>query len=223
MADGLPFRTILNELNENKDIDENFIMRKKIYENKELFYQIAEKDVVELENKVELLEITDYVKKGKDLLLKELDINRDIMNVKINLDEFKFITLDICIESQKKINQLKLCFDNQEFDTTELQNHIDCIDYSLGNIIELINVNNDTKSENINKKFIKNNAIIKNLSEIYNIFKSSASTHICPACISNEVDVFCNCGHTFCNSCISKSKYCYLCRAQITKINKLYF
>lgn len=223
MSEGLPFRTILNELNEKKDIDENFLTRKKIYENKELFYKIAENDIIEIENKEEIIEISDYVKKGKNLLLKELEINRDIMNDKISLSEFKSISLDICIESQKRINQLKLCFDNQKLDTIELQNHIDCIDYSINNIIELINLNNDNKSIIITNKFNKNNAIIKKLSDIYNIFKSSASSHTCPACITNEVDMFCNCGHTFCNSCIIKSKYCYLCRAPITKLSKLYF
>lgn len=157
------------------------------------------------------------------MLLEELSKNRQLLNDKNNLEEFESMSLNICNESQQKINHLKLCFDNQELDTNELQNHIDNIEYSIGNIIELIKDNITTKTLNIDSKFDKNNALIKSLSDLYNVFKSTSSLHTCPACMQSESDVFCNCGHTFCKKCIEKSKYCYICRAPIGKINKLFF
>ena len=223
----IPFRTMLKEINETNndtvDINEVFQVRKQIYDNKDLFYKIAENEQIIIENKEEINEITENVKKGRQLLLDELSKNRQLLNDKIYLEEFESISLDICNESLQKINNLKLCFDNQELDTNELQNHIDNIEYSIRNILELIKDNFKIKTQNIDSKFDKNNAIIKTLSDLYNIFKSTSSLHTCPACMSSESDVFCNCGHTFCRNCIEKSKYCYICRAPIGKINKLFF
>lgn len=225
----IPFRTTLKEINQpnsdSVDINEVFQVRKQIYDNKDLFYKIAENEQTDLiiENQKEINEITEHVKKGRQILLEELSKNRQLVNDKNNLEEFESMSLNICNESLQKINHLKLCFDNQELDTNELQNHIDNIEYSIGNILELIKDNIKIKSQNIDSKFDKNNALIKTLSELYNIFKSTSSLHTCPACMVSESDVFCICGHTFCKNCIEKSKYCYICRAPIGKINKLFF
>jgi len=222
-----PFRNILKEINitQNKNVEnvnEIFEVRKQIYDNRELFYKVTESNQIVLENQNEIDEITENVKKGRQMLLEELSKNRELVNDKNNLDEFKTISLNICTENLQNIKHLKLCFDNQEFNTDDLQNFIDNIEYSIGNIIDLVNENVKNKADKINSNFEKNTSLIKSLSDLYNIFKSTSSLHTCPSCMLNESNVFCNCGHTFCNTCIDKSKYCYMCRAPITKINKLY-
>jgi hypothetical protein len=225
-----PYRNILKEISDSnvnlnyENINEIFTVRKQIYDNKELFYKIAENDNIEIaDNKDEIKTLTENVKKGRQMLVDELSKNRQLLNDKTSLEEFKSLSLDICNNNLQKMNNLKLYFDNQEINSDELQNNIDTIEYAIGNIVELIEKNFAEKAENINLNFNKNNAMIKTLSGLYNVFKSTSSLHVCPACMSNESEVFCSCGHTFCKSCIEKSRYCYLCRAPVGKLHNLFF
>lgn len=50
--------------------------------------------------------------------------------------------------------------------------------------------------------------------------------HLCPICVSNEVDTaIVPCGHTVCGKCSIKCdiSMCYVCRNQIEKVIKLYY
>lgn len=59
--------------------------------------------------------------------------------------------------------------------------------------------------------------------EILHLTKMIKGMHVCPICLNDEVKIFCiPCGHTFCESCIKTNK-CYVCRSQISKVQKLYF
>jgi len=72
-------------------------------------------------------------------------------------------------------------------------------------------------------------ALIMSLSKTYSILRTSPLVHICPICMTNDVDIFLEpCGHTICNECISNkfcnsSKFCYMCRTSVRGIRRLYF
>ena len=47
--------------------------------------------------------------------------------------------------------------------------------------------------------------------------------NICPICCENKIDRCCDpCGHTYCDKCIKKSYYCYICKRYINKTIKIY-
>lgn len=72
-------------------------------------------------------------------------------------------------------------------------------------------------------------ALILSLSKTYSILRTTPLVHICPICMTNDVDTFLEpCGHTICQECISNkfcnsSKFCYMCRTPVRGIRKLYF
>lgn len=48
-------------------------------------------------------------------------------------------------------------------------------------------------------------------------------SHLCPICLTNEVNMFFSpCGHTICKKCI-KANYCHICRTKISDIHNIYF
>jgi hypothetical protein len=65
--------------------------------------------------------------------------------------------------------------------------------------------------------------IIKYLLETYNILKSTNTIHMCPICLTNEVDAFIDpCGHTLCTQC-SKISFCHMCRTKVKVVKNIYF
>lgn len=66
-------------------------------------------------------------------------------------------------------------------------------------------------------------ALIKSLGATYNIIKNTPFTHVCPICISNEVDTYIEpCGHTLCAKC-NQNPYCHMCRTKIRGTRSLYY
>lgn len=65
--------------------------------------------------------------------------------------------------------------------------------------------------------------LINYLLKTYNILKSTQILHLCPVCLTNEIDVFLNpCGHTLCRSCC-KITFCHMCRTKVKEIKSLYY
>lgn len=223
-SSSLPSTNIFHELS-IKDVEEKFALRKKMYENKELFNEInthPDQDVV-LEDEEQYNAIKEHISKGKEILLTELTKHKELALQKSALEEFESTAKSICVECQQKVSQLQTRFDGQKFDTTELSNHIDGVMYSIGEIFELVNSNVKTKNEELQKLINTNNSKIRHLSDAYGILKSANMVHLCPVCLTNEVNTFCDpCGHSFCDKCM-RSSYCFMCRVRINKLHPLFF
>jgi hypothetical protein len=224
-SSSLPSTNIFHELS-SKDVEERFELRKKMYENKEVFNELItrpDQDVAVMEDEAEYSAIKEHISKGKEILLAELAKHKELAMQKSALEEFESSAKSICVESQQKVTQLQTRFDSQKFDTTELSNHIDGVMYSIGEIFELVNSNVKTKNEELQKLINANNSKIRYLSEAYGILKSANMVHLCPVCLTNEVNTFCDpCGHSFCDKCM-RSTYCFMCRVRINKLHPLFF
>lgn len=219
----LPVQNIYYELAHKSS--EGSSTRQQMFNYKDILNQVNETETndVELENKDEYDTIKTYVQKGKDILLSELEKHKVLTMQKSHLDEFETLVKNTCIECQHKITQIKTHFDKHGFVTTELQDHIDGAVYAIGCIFDLTSNSVKHNSETIKKDMDKNNAVIKYLSNTYNIFKNTTMGHVCPVCLTNEVNTFCDpCGHSFCNKCMHAS-YCYICRVKINKLLPLFF
>ena len=69
----------------------------------------------------------------------------------------------------------------------------------------------------------KQKEIIQSGVDLLQCMSLVTGVHACPICLSAEVKVFCiPCGHTFCDTCL-KTKKCYICRAFISDVQKLYY
>lgn len=72
-------------------------------------------------------------------------------------------------------------------------------------------------------------ALIMSLSKTYSILRDAPLVHICPICMTNDVDTFLEpCGHTICKECVSNkfnssSKFCFMCRTAVRGIRRLYY
>lgn len=208
-------------------LEEKYQLRMQLYENRDVISEINKIDetIIDLlENKQELIELKKNIQKGKDLLVEELQKHKKLAIKNIEIDEFENITKSLCTECDFKITLLKTYFQNHTNVANELQDYIDGMYYSLQQIVDLINKTVELKTNDIKKDITKNTAIIKYMAETFHTVKESQFGHICPICLTNEVNIFCNpCGHTFCNKCFANSQYCYMCRLKINKIHPLFF
>ncbi len=233
------FKTIITEMNNsnqnlltilqnNKDIEEKFKLRQKLYEHRDIISEqnqgINDSILESLENKEEYIELKKNIQKGKELLVQELHKHKELALKNIEINEFETITKSLCSECVCKLTLLKTYFQNHTEVVDELQDYIDGIYYSLQQITDLINKTVETKNNIIKNDIIKNTAIIKYMADTFHTIKESQFGHICPICLTSEVNIFCDpCGHSFCNKCITNSQYCYMCRLKINKIRQLYF
>ncbi len=211
----------------NDSLEEKFQLRKKLYENRDTLFELKKYDdtiLDSIENKNDFIELRKNVDKGKEILINELKKHKELALKKIEINEFETITKSLCYECESKINLLKTYFQNHTNVSTELQDYSDGIYYSLSQINDLIDKTVSEKNDTIKKDIEQNAAIIKYMADTYNTLKTSQLGHICPICLSNEVDIFCDpCGHCFCSKCLSNTQYCYMCRLKINKIRHLFF
>lgn len=213
-----------------ESLEEMYNLRKRLYENKDTFYTVcASQDtskfdsLITEEDKKEFSEINEYVQKGKDILMKELAKSQKLSSEKMELVDMEQKAKSICYESQKNLELLKHVFIDNNIDTTELDEHIDTTSFSLGSIYDIIQKNVDGKRTALEEEINKSLAKLTILSKSYNIIKNTTMGHICPICLTNEVDRFCDpCGHSFCSKCI-QSTYCYMCRVKINRTKPIYF
>jgi hypothetical protein len=207
-------------------VDEKYNLRKKLYENRDVFHEVNEKSValeIPIEEKQQLDAIREHVSHGREILLKELDMHKHLTDEKIKLETFENSCKSICLECQQKVSMIANSFDEHGFQTQDLQDHIDGVIYAIGQIYELINNNVTEKNKTLKELVDKNKTKIKYLSDTYNIIRNTNIGHLCPVCLTNEVNTFCEpCGHSFCNKCM-KSTYCYICRLKINKLHPLFF
>jgi hypothetical protein len=201
------------------DIEIAYNLRKNIYDNKDLFYNLNNKLI---DNNIDLDKyehINNAIIEGKEILSDEL-VKQNLYNIeKKGLLSIENDVKNVAIDIQNKLEHIKtlLQIDN-------LQDHVDSITYSFSCIQDSFKDVLNEKINKIDKKLIISEQILHKLSQSYGILKNITPGYACPICINKQVNVYVSkCGHTFCNECISKTNYCYICRSKIEKINKLYF
>jgi len=211
------------------NVQEQFNMRKLIYENRDLFFEIGNgsetiQDALDSGVKEELDAIQLHVERGRHMLFTEIVNYRALLEKRIALDEFEKNTKRNCSECQNSLEVVKQCFVDNGLETQTLQNHIDTVVYELNNVIELANQNIENNNGAIDSDLNKSTGILQRLSGTYHTLRNSVLGHVCPVCLSNEVEVYCTpCGHTFCARCIANCKHCCMCRIKVDRVNKIYF
>jgi hypothetical protein len=176
----------------------------------------VQKDEIE-----DIQQINKLVRRGKDKiqeLLQEYDKcirNIDTYNQKIKDTEDKIHQFEL-------YHRCLLEIDNRFSGIVSSTEHVTNLKTSILEDLEL-----QLASASIEKDKLE--ALILSLSNTYSILRTTPLVHICPICMTNDVDTFLEpCGHTICNECISNkfcnsSKFCYMCRASVRGIRRLYF
>lgn len=209
----------------NNDLERLFDLRKQLYEQRcdLLDIETESHQFIPEDIKNELNQINENVLKGQRLLENELLHYKKLTKEKQDLEIFESTGKSTCLECQNKISDLLVHFENQKCATTDLKNFVDEVIYYIGQIFEILEQHVKERKETISEKIQKNTSMLKYLSNIYKVLRGTNIGYICPICINNEVNVFCDpCGHSFCDKCISVS-YCYMCKRRINSIKKLYF
>jgi hypothetical protein len=216
----------------NISVEQEFLTRKRLYENKDVFTDIAgdaegdignETDKNKLDPEIE--NINKAVSSGKKMLLENLDIyNSGIANIlKINESMINsnetFFAIDNKLEYIKKI-----CVDKDLDIEHGVDNIIDQINYLLFSLKENMIVSFTEKRRVHEENIQKSKTTLQALAKTYNIINNTNISYTCPICMVDQVDTYCNpCGHALCTRCISKSNNCYFCKSRIISKQKIYF
>ena len=160
--------------------------------------------------------INNYVEKGKELLLKYLK-------------EYK--------ECQKQCATIETRMEETQKSLTVVKNKLFILEETHDSFKELSEEMNDkitakemlflqdlqTQQALLEIQKDKLESLIKYLSKTYNIVKGTQLIHICPICLTNEIDSYIDpCGHTLCSHC-SKVSYCHMCRTKVKMIKHMYY
>jgi hypothetical protein len=213
-------------MNEVLSIEDQYNMRKLLYDNKDTFYKI---DEIESDNesdndKTELKEINESIIKGSQLLKTTLNHYNEL-----NIENKKLY--DIKNKSKKYItdidfacSQLKNLTINNNIKIDNFNDSMDQINYLLLDIIENVESNLNNKKKDIEIAIKNDKSILKTLSKSYNILQNTNVNYTCPVCMVNQVNMFLQpCGHSMCKECIFKSSTCYFCRSHIVGRAKIYY
>lgn len=165
--------------------------------------------------------INELVQKGKhklQSLLKEYDDcvkNIDVLNSKIKDIEDKFYQFELYHK----------CLINIDERFADVVSSTEDVSTLKATILE--DFDSELASSSIEKDRLE--ALILSLGKTYGILRTSPLVHVCPICMTNDVDTFLEpCGHTICHDCISNkfcnsTKFCYMCRTAVRGIRRLYF
>ena len=195
----------------------------------------------------------------KDLLIDCLQ-ETEILN--INNNEYKNEEIDKIIKTiesfhpkfiklQDELDELHINYNKElkhtKNDILKIESSIKFMkqmeeDYKLDESIkDIINKLNDYSKKILENNKLKNtrNMYIEKRKELnsYLYFIQKLNkwniTSICPICITNKIDAYCNpCGHTSCKNCLERkpstpnninNNKCPICREYISEIRKLYF
>jgi len=214
----------------NISVEQEFLTRKLLYENKDLFYELQNdlnisnnEDSSDIDP--ELQNINKVVSSGKKLLLENLDIyNFGTSNI-LKINESMIDTSETFFSIDHKLEHIrKMCVDKDLDIEHGVDNIIDQINYLLlslrENMIESFNTKRKVHEDTIKKS--KNT--LKSLSKTYNIIHNTNISYTCPICMTDQVDTYCQpCGHALCMRCINKSNNCYFCKSRIISKQKIYF
>ena len=203
-------------------LKDDYEKRKKIYESKELFFELGSSGGAGKKYQVseELTNLSVAITKGSELLIKELDTHKKLCDKSKDLDEAEHFVKNVCIEAKQKLSHVETYFNKLDSSAKDkLESIMTCIDEIMDDIKVIVTL----KKTELEDEVDKNKAQLSAMSDIYGILKHTNIGHVCPICLQNEVNTFCNpCGHCFCNKCMTHT-YCYICRSKINKMQPIYF
>lgn len=173
-----------------------------------------------LEN--ELSALNKSIVDGKNRLTSEINCHvQSLYEKQIYMDKKTAFHKDIeTIENV--VASLVNVSKNLGLDMDMIQDNIDNITFSLVNIKTKLEERVNKEINEIDTSIKRSEYIIKSLGDSFSIFKSTSYTHVCSICLTNNVEVYVDCGHTYCSTCV-KNNFCYLCRKKVNKVSKLYF
>lgn len=208
-------------------MDELFAQRKLIYENKDLFYNITSEhqqtdkeqksDLVDASEQQLIADISMHVKRGIEMIVKELHtfnvIKDDIENLETSFTQGKRAVDSI------RDNFKLLC---NMYNPTEDSNV--SFEKQLEPIRNAIEMRNNDIRERKRKLHICAEKI-RLLSDVYRVVKNANVFYTCPICLTRDVTHFLtSCGHTMCEECSAKlSVKCFICRRKIERVQNLFF
>lgn len=172
--------------------------------------------------KKDLDDMNKNIIEGKNRLTSEINsyvqmlYENQIHNEKKKIYHNDFRTIDNIL-----ISVTNLCR-GYGLDMDSIQENLDNITYSIENIKQKLDNKVNKEINEIDEQIKRSEYIIHSLGDAFSIFKSTSFTYLCSICLTNNIDVYVDCGHTYCSSCI-KNNFCYICRKRVAKVNKLYF
>jgi hypothetical protein len=207
-------------------IEEIMKLRKEMLEEKDNLIHLTEKER-ECETKLEMYCVTedeineikhinDIVVSGKDKLLNCLK-QYNACSESISLIEIKIKDI---IDASFTVNQnLRRLFEIHP-DFLELSNNL------VENLWDKKNELIEELQSELGVTCIARDrlgAIIMSLAKTYHILRNVPYNHICPICLTNEVDIYLEpCGHTLCNSC-NRSDFCHMCRTRVKTSKGIFY
>jgi hypothetical protein len=175
------------------------------------------------EHDCEDIELNNTTIKARNKLVNEIRTYANLSNEKTIVSE----RMTQFVKNVSSIEDILAFMSNtgiqMSVDENYIQDNMDNIQYSLGNIKDSVLEKLNDELFAIDSKLSKSGNSIKKLGDAFDIFRTLSYSYLCCICLQNNVDVFASpCGHTFCNTCL-KSTFCYFCRKKVDTVKKIYF
>lgn len=218
---------IFTQLSTN-NIEENFALRKQIYQNRELYFEQPDEIEDTLENNEVYENINNAIVEGKVMLTQKITDHAAKTVERETTSQIKDYVDETNLDVNRMLNKIQYDVSSilSEEEKTDLHAHIDIVSFEMQSIVSIISNSTSNKIKDLNEELKNISKAIRKLSTMYGIFRHVART--CPICMTNEVDGFYDpCCHSACMTCMNlhskKSSYCFYCRAKVNKINKIFF
>jgi len=222
-----PISTLNNITEEPIKIKENLL---NTMTNSQVIH-IDDSEFVDKEIDDIILKLKEF-SKSFDCLQKDLDKSLSIYNesLKGTKEDINKINSSInFINTCNPINPTNLI--NPTNPTNNTDEKVKQIIESLKDYIQEIGKNNKLKVAKEN--YLQKRKLLNRHIYLINSINQWNSSAICPICITDRIDSYCNpCGHTACRCCLDKNSNvinnvnhnkCPICREHVMDIRKLYF
>jgi hypothetical protein len=202
----------INNSSSNEDVMVKYSILIDSYKNK--IIPSSEND----ENNLTITNI-NFLENVLQIKTKIKSLNRDQ-----NLILDKIMELDREINELEKIKQNSLDLNQQ----AKKYKNITVFDTFLNEIADILHDKKQILEENNEKlmKLVDEIKLLKSIIGVNEISPSKNSSIMCFICAEKSIEACLNpCGHTFCNSCVSKiaNQRCYMCRKTVISSTKLFF
>lgn len=175
---------------------------------------------------LDLAKLEHDVAVGKEILTNSIEMyskNTEDLTKLTNADALsRNLLMALQVTMDKVCHLSRTTLDIQD---DEITPYIDAFKESIKKIENTISnaylAHKKIVEENKNTHLLK----IRQLVKTYKTIKEVNSTHICPICLSSNVESFLiPCGHTFCDKCIKKIRLsCFICRQEVQRVSQLFF
>jgi len=217
VSEGINVLEQMNTTIPNASVQEDFNLRSKLYENKELFDDLPQP--IEKDNDIEQLET--MVTKGQQMLKDKIIEYSKLKGTLEQIQKDKHVFND-----QNAIIKRSLMFMGEmNIEDTSIKTDIDNIYNQVDTLNKKINCVYDQKLIDTRVGFDETTNKLLQLRKVYQVLKDSDVSYTCPICLVKQVEMFLvPCGHCFCALCMGKiERQCFMCRKEYIKKSNLYF